>query len=195
MSSENSYVLIDGELYHYGVLGMKWGRRKAQKRAAANERLQKKALSYDKKSAALNVKSEKTHNKLDLEKANKKGVEAAKLEKKSASLLKKANKVDDDYKRLKMERKAAKLEYKASKIKRDSNRLSKSVGYGMEAMKYSIKSDKAANKAAKARMKLARNKAYIEKMNRKMNSLDKETLRKVEQPISEMLKEKFKKKK
>lgn len=88
---------------------MKWGRRKAQKRSEANERLQKKALKYDKKEASLTVKSEKAHNKIDLEGANKRGVKAAKLEKKSASLLKKANKVDDDYKRLKMERKAAKL--------------------------------------------------------------------------------------
>lgn len=185
----NEYIIVNGELYHYGVLGMKWGRRKAQKRTEVNERLKAKALKYEKKSADMTLKSEKAHNKFDLEKANKKGVKAAKLEKKSASLLKKANKVDDDYKRLKMERKAANLDYKASKLRKTSNRLTKSVGYGAKAMSLSIKSDKAAAKAAKARAKIARNKAYNEMINRRMKSLDKEKLRRVEQPISEMLKE------
>lgn len=184
---DNAYVLINGELYHYGVLGMKWGRRKAQARSSANERLLKKSLKYDKKAASLTLKSEKAHNKNDLEKANKKAVKAAKLDKKAAILNKKANGVDE-HKRLRLEKKATNLEYKASKLKRSSNRLSKSVGYGAKAMSYSIKSDRAASKAAKARAKIAKNKAYIEMINRKMNSLDNDKIRKVEQPISEILK-------
>lgn len=173
---------------------MKWGVRKARRNSSANERLKKKALKNEKKAAVYTLKSEKAHNKIDLEGANKKSVKAAKLEKKAAAIRKSANKVDDDYKQLKLDKKAAKLSYKASKIKRSSNRISKSVGYGSEAMRYSIKSDKAAAKAAKARAKIANNKAYNEMINRRMKSLDKEKLRRVEKPISEMIKETIKKK-
>lgn len=35
---ENNYVLCNGELYHYGVPGMRWGVRRAQRRANRIER-------------------------------------------------------------------------------------------------------------------------------------------------------------
>lgn len=69
---ENYYILTSsGEPYHYGVVGMKWGVRKADRLSSRNERLERKALKYDKKSAKLYRKSEGEHAKQDLKVANK----------------------------------------------------------------------------------------------------------------------------
>lgn len=185
--SENYYFLTsDGELYHYGVVGMKWGVRRAGRMAAANARLGRKALSYDKKSAVYTKKSEKAHAEYDLESSNRAAIKAAKLNKKAASVRKKALKSDDSS-QLRAEKKATKLEYKAAKNEAKANRLSKTSGYGAKAMKYSIKSDKVAIKAAKARKKMAANEAYIDMMNKRMKSLDADTRRKVEASMSEYL--------
>lgn len=166
------------ELYHYGVPGMKWGVRKATRLSSRNERLARKALDYDKKSAALRKKSEKIHAKRDLETSNRAAIKAAKYRKKAAIIVKKSLNGSDSAK-LAAERKASKLEYKAAKKELKGNRMSKTTGYGAKAMKYSVKSDKVAAKAAKARAKLASNKAYIDVMNKRLDSLDAETLRKV----------------
>ena len=178
---------VDDELYHYGVIGMKWGRRKASYKSSKNERLAKKAYDYDKKAAVLTKKSEKRHSQHDLEIANKSAKKSANYAKKAAKLHKKALGADDEFSRLKLERKATKLDYKSEKTKMKANRLSKTVGYGAAAMKYSIKSDKFKAKAAKARAKMASNKAYIEATNRKMSSLSTEELRKVNTPITRLI--------
>lgn len=174
---ERDYVLIHGqlysmdELYHYGVIGMKWGVRRSAYKARANERLKKKALDYDVKSDRANRKSEKIHAKQDLERSNKAAKKAANYSTKSEKAQKRALKEDGDLKRASLERKAAKYKYKSSEQRMKANRLSKTTGYGVKAMKYSIKSDKFAKKAAKARLKVASNKRYIERMNRKVSSM------------------------
>lgn len=95
----------------------------------------------------------------------------------------------DDVDVLEAERKAAKYEYKAAKQTAVSNRISKTTGYGLKALSYSIKSDKVAVKAAKARSKMASNDAYIAMMNRRLDSLDAETLRRVEKSMTSYLAE------
>ena len=161
----------EDELMHYGVLGMKWGVRRATRKSSANARLERKALKYDKKAATMTKKSEKIHAQEDLESANRKAVKAAKYDKKAAKLEKKSLNSTSDLQQAKLHKKALNKKYKAANLRRDANRISKSKGYGMKAMKYSIKSDKAAAKAAKARKKMANNQYYITRMKRKASQI------------------------
>lgn len=185
----SDYCIVNGELCHYGVVGMKWGRRKAAYKAKRDVRLERKANAYDKRAASLTKKAEKQHSVYDLERANRSATKSANYAKKAASLRKKAVSADDTHKRLKLEKKAANLELKSSKAKVKADRVSKSAGYGQKAMKLSIKSDKFAVKAAKTRAKLASNKAYINMVNRKVSSLSAEEMRKVEQPLVKTIRE------
>lgn len=179
----------ENELYHYGVVGMRWGVRKAQRKIRANERLQKKALSYDRKSALMTKRSEKAHAEIDLGESNRRAIKAAKYDKKAAAVSKKAIKTESDFRRTRLEKKSENLKYKAAKARIKSNRISKSTGYGSKAMKYSVKSDKAAAKAAKARREIAKNQHYETMMKRKISSLSDEELRGAYSFVSELMKE------
>lgn len=165
------YYNTDEYLQHYGVIGMKWGVRRASSKIASNAKLTDKAFKYDKKAAELTRKSENIHVKQDLGKANRKAVKAAKYDAKAAKLNQKASITDDGMRKVALEKKAANYQYKAAKKRIKSNQISKNTGYGIKAMKYSVKSDKVAAKAAKARMHIANNNSYIAMMDRKISSL------------------------
>ena len=169
-----SYEYTNEDLMHYGVVGMKWGVRRAIRKQSANERLRNKAYKLDAKSAKAYKTSERIHAIEDLDRSNKAAKKAANLGKKAANLHRKALKTDDVTKSLALEKKAARLDYKSSKNLREANRLSKTSGYSVDAMKYAAKSDKLALKAAKARMKIASNEAYVNAMKKKASSISAE---------------------
>lgn len=174
-------ILIDevdpsnSELKHYGVLGMKWGVRRAQYKSSQNAKLRKKALQLDAKEARLTKKAEEAHSKNDLGKANKKAVRASNYSKRAAKLDSKSLSANTDFEKSRLHAKAEKYRYKAMKSKRTANRLSKSVGYGKKAMAYSIKSDRIAVKAAKARKRIANNELYIDLMNAKVSDFNRKS--------------------
>lgn len=173
----SDYVIVNGELYHYGVLGMKWGVRRANRKTERQDKLYKKALNYDKKAASLTKKAERAHSEYDLRFSNKAANKAAKYTKKAAKFEKKSVQATDDFNKDRLHRKAENYKYKAAAKQIDANRLSKSSGYGVKAMKYSIKSDMVSKKAAKMRKKIANDQYYVAKMKRKISTLSSNDLK------------------
>lgn len=95
------YVIQNGELYHYGVLGMRWGVRRNTSKAYA--KASGKADKLRKKQTALNVKAAKLQkkalnkevhatNEKQYQKARKKQFKANKLNLKAAKMQKKYDK-------------------------------------------------------------------------------------------------------
>ena len=44
---ENTYMIVDGELYHYGIPGMKWGVRKAREYTSKSDAARKTSDMYE----------------------------------------------------------------------------------------------------------------------------------------------------
>lgn len=170
----SQYIIRNGELYHYGVPGMKWGVIRAKYKNRSNKRLSRKAKTYDMQSHKAARKSEKLHAEYDLGRSNRQAVKAQNYYRKGDKAARKAGDAREQgnyTKGMILDKRSAKLYYKGSKAKLKGDTISKTTGYGSEAMKYSIKSDRLATKAAKARLKIAKNDIYISRMKTKVSDV------------------------
>lgn len=154
----SNYIIKDGELRHYGVVGMRWGVRRASKRlSSASTREQK-----DKAIASL--KKHKT----------KGSAKVAKLEKKHVRLEKKVDKsiIKGDVKVAKLKRKSTK------KRNRAYNGLVFTGKAGRNRLRYKAdaldaKAEMVKAKSDKAKAKLAKNEKMQELFNKELANIDK----------------------
>ena len=166
------------ELYHYGVLGMKWGVHRATRKAKNNTKLINESNKYNIKSAKYNIKSAKraakdigegfaTKSKKDVKRYLSANKRAAKYNLKSAKYKSKASKTSDR-KSTRYSVKSDKYAVKSSKNKMRATRLSGEYATGSKGYKYAAKSDKYKLKSTKSLLKISRNKAYIQKIQQKI---------------------------
>ena len=172
------------ELYHYGVLGMKWGVHRAAYKTFQNNRLEEKSDMKDKKAAKLRKRSEKAHSKYDLGRSNWNAKMASRYAKKAANIRIKSKHSSSD-KQPKLNRKAYAFDYRSQKKQLNANRLSRTTAYGRKAMKLAVKSDKCKISAARARKKIASNKTYIDMMNKKVRTLSSDKRKEIKQYMLE----------
>lgn len=155
MSDEDS-----DELYHYGVLGMKWGvhraRRKLNNSNATNS-------DHNKAVKSLRNHRDKITNKI------------SELNKKSDKLKKQQYKIDTklEPKAAKMERKANKLEKKVLKAKTDE----KAVKLMRKSNVLKLKASKIRNKNAKVKARIENNKKLKLMFAKGLNEVNTELIR------------------
>ena len=101
------------ELYHYGVLGMKWGVHKANRLMNRENKLQRKVAKYELKSSKAQRTAEKLHAKKENSNASDVIGYANKLDAKANKLAKKNLNTVDEMKKMKIDRKVAKLKLKS----------------------------------------------------------------------------------
>lgn len=109
-----NYKVYGDELYHYGVLGMKWGIHKARKNAQRAEKYRSMAAESEsvRKAKSLNKKADKYDAKSTYE---YKSHGTKKYDKKVNKLTKKINKARTEEDRLNLEKKKLKYEYRAER--------------------------------------------------------------------------------
>ena len=110
------------ELMHYGVLGMKWGVRRAR-RAANSGNTEKANKIYSKTFAKSSKTIDKAHKK-----AVKKNLESAKLQKKALKKEAKATSEAQYNKARKKQFKANKRQLKSAKLEKKAMKLEKKMG-------------------------------------------------------------------
>lgn len=154
-------------LEHYGVLGMKWGVRKAKYRDYKIQRYTEKSNKYRDKYNDKKLEADSYHLVNDMQRSKKYAKKVNKLEAKSLSYKEMADETGLN----KYAQKSAKYAYKAKKKSVKLNKIARTEGYSSEANKLATKADKYLAKVAKMEYKINRNKAYIDSIVKKASSI------------------------
>lgn len=145
---------MENELYHYGVLGMKWGVRRSAKQLSSSD-----SAKRTKAASALNKHRDKASNEIDnLKKKN------AKLEKRNENNL------------VRLQPKVAKLNKEAANYRRKASRRfisdKKAQKYLTRAYTKDVKAKDLAARANETKAKIEKNKTLIKMFERGIGDID-----------------------
>ncbi len=177
-------------LMHYGVVGMKWGVRKANYRSNQIERFKNRASKYTDKAIEKKYEADAYHLKNDMNRSKRVAKKIKTFSNKSEFYKQLAN----DTGLTKYAKKASKYAYKAEKKKVKLNKVSRREAYSKKANRLATKADKYLSKVAKMEYKINRNKLYIETVAKKASTITPEQKQKGMAFVDEFLKEYEKKK-